>query len=346
VITNLDTDTYNTKYEYSIVDEEGIYPYTYNGEFCNLFPFYTNGYQNCNECPQHACPQVNYVFPLDLGDSALFRIDHVILGDFTPVDTIGDTLTHFQRFYNYFAYDDGTPEEGYGLTPFGAKLAYKFHLNVKDTLRAVQMYFNHTQDNANQQFFNLKVWRDNNGVPGDEIYSQESERVEYSTLTNFHTYMLDDPILVNGIFYIGWEQSTPDNLNIGFDKNNNAQANIFYNATGEWLQTTFQGALLMRPLLGDPFEITGIDENSTSTGKLKIFPNPANGNSLDIELPEGSDPDDVGISIYSVVGQRVVESSFNKTIDISTLTRGMYIVRLVDAGSQKQYTAKLIISRP
>ena len=41
------------------------------------------------------------------------------------------------------------------MTPTGAKLAYQFKMNIKDTLRGVQMYFNRTMNNANEVFFDL-----------------------------------------------------------------------------------------------------------------------------------------------------------------------------------------------
>ena len=247
-IVNLSNDPqpYNPTYFYYVYQVDGPFEYQYDGGDCNLFPFIQNGYQNCIQCQAHACPPVNFVFPLSTtADSAEFEIRHYI---FYTQEDLRDTLTYRQKFFNYYAYDDGTPEEGYGLTPEGAKLAYRFRLNVKDTLRAIQMFFNHTLNDANERYFNLMVWQDNNGKPGEVIYSQLNEKVEYSSnLLGFHTYMLDEPVPVNGIFYIGWEQQSSENLNLGYDRFNNAQENIYYNSTGEWFQSIYNGALMMRP---------------------------------------------------------------------------------------------------
>lgn len=347
LITNLDTTVYNTRFDYYIEDSEGLYPYTYSGGFCNLSPFTGTGYQSCLTCAQHACPPFNYLFPLNLGDSAEFRIDYIVLGDFTPVDTIGDTLTYYQRFFNYYAYDDGSPEAGYGLTPALSKLAYKFSLNTRDTLRAIQMYFNHTVNNANQQFFNIKVWRDNNGIPGEEIYTELNRRVEYSaSLTDFYTYMLEEPVPVNGVFYIGWEQITADNLNLGFDLSNQAQENIFTNTTGEWFMSTFQGSLLMRPMMGKEFSVIGIGENELEPIAFTLFPNPAGGNTIRLRLTEQHVHEtDLNIRIYNMMGQLVRNMGFQTEINISDLNRGIYILHLIDESTGRTRAERFVINR-
>ena len=349
-ITNLDTLIYNTKYNYYITDEFGVHgTYIYHGEFCNLFPFYTSGYQNCIDCPQHACPLLAYYFSPGTGDSALFSIRHVVLGDFTSIDTIGDTISYSQKFYNYYAYDDGTPEAGYGLVPAGAKLAYKFDLNIRDTLRAIRMFFNHTEGDANEQLFNIKVWRDNNGVPGEELYSQLNAKVEYPySLTDMYTYMLDDPVPVNGIFYIGWEQTTNANLNLGFDRNIDARENIYYNSLGQWLQSTQQGALMMRPVLGKKFENVGIDENISAEMQFKIYPNPLTDGRLCFEFSDNFpdiDKSNMIISIYNIWGQQVFESVFKEAVNLINLPKGIYFVRLIDRNTMGSHTSKLIIAR-
>jgi len=355
-ITNLDTITYLYDYFYTIVDKKGIYPYKKDLKSCNLEPFVKSGYQPCIQgdtgCrTKHACPPVNYIFPLDLGDSALFRIDHVLIGDVTAFDTIGDTATFYQKFYNYYAYDDGTPEAGYGLTPSRSQLAYKFSLNVKDTLRAVQMFFNRVQGNSNQQLFNLRVWGDNGGIPGEILYEQLNERVEYSEYLNeFYTYYLDDPLLVNGIFYIGWEQQTSDNLNLGWDWNSNARSKIFFNTTGEWSQSQFTGALLMRPMLGKEFSLIGLDEQYTERDtKLSVYPNPLGGDVLRIKLPEAErrqgDRENLTLNIYNTLGQVIRSQSYKDQLSMRGIERGIYIVRLINEATLKSYTARLIITR-
>lgn len=347
IITNLDSTIFNSTYFYVVYQVDGPFEYLYPGGNCNLFPFNINGYQNCTSCAAHACPPVNFNFPLSTADSAEFEIRHLILGDITPTDTLGDTISYRQKFFNYYAYDDGTAEQGYGLTPAGSKLAYKFTLNVKDTLRAIQMYFNHTQNNANEKFFNLMVWQDNNGKPGDVIYSQLNEKVEYTPgLLGFHTYFLDQPILVNGTFYIGWEQQTGDNLNLGYDNYNNAQQQIYYNSTGEWFQSVYQGALMMRPMLGKAFDYSGIDEVPVAAGTITPYPNPLNGNLIRFKctgiFEDPSLTNDLRISIFNLPGEEIYSGAFSNQVDPGKLSPGLYILSVRDASGQIVSISKLI----
>ncbi len=347
-ITNLDSTIFNSTYYYAVYQVDGPFQYLYPGGNCNLFPFNINGYQNCISCAAHACPPVNFTFPLtNPEDSAEFEIRHFIIGDITPTDTIGDTLSFRQKFFNYYAYDDGTPEEGYGLTPAGAKLAYRFVLNVKDTLRAVQMFFNHTQNDANEKYFNLMVWRDNNGKPGDVMYSQLNEKVEYSTnLLGFHTYMLDEPLLVNGTFYIGWEQLTGDNLNLGYDRYNNSQQHIFYNSDGTWYQSIYEGSLLMRPLLGDAFQVSDVNEYDSGDGSITPYPNPLNGSRINFrcsgKYEDGSKTDGFRVTVHSLPGEELFSGEFRQSVEIGRISPGLYIVSVKDEQGQIISVSKLI----
>jgi hypothetical protein len=60
----------------------------------------------------------------------------------TTVDNIrsNDTLWLPTYFVNYYAYDDGTAEQGYYLNTYGAKTAVRFTLNTSDTLKALKIY--------------------------------------------------------------------------------------------------------------------------------------------------------------------------------------------------------------
>ncbi len=350
-ISDLDTTIYNTTYLYKVFEVNGPFEYTYNGGNCNLYPVYDSGYQDCATCAQHACPPSNFLFPLYSGqDSAEFEIRHYIIGDLTPTDTVADTLNFRQKFFNYYAYDDGTPEAGYWLRPAGsstASLAYRFKLNTSDTLRAVQIYFNRTKESAGEKLFNLMVWRDNNGVPGDVIYSQLNLQAEYSqNLNQYITYMLNDPQPLNGIFYIGWEEQVSSNLNLGFDTYNNAKANTFYNVEGTWQQSTADGAVMMRPMLGKAFNPNGINEVAGITNDIQVYPNPLNGNQLHFRMSgkyrESGSTNDLMVEIYNLLGQSVWQSEFRPDITVDLPSRGIYILRVVGKDKQAVLSTKLI----
>ncbi len=350
-ITNLDTTTFNTSYKYYLTSEDGSFSRIYDGGNCNLPPFYSFGYQNCENCPKHACPVNHFLFPLGgTDDSAAFEIKHVILGDITATDTIGDTIYFNQKFYNYYAYDDGTPEEGYGLTPAYSKLAYRFQLNEADTLRAVKMFFNHTLNNANEQYFYLTVWKDNNGLPGEVIYSSYSIKPVFEdSLYEFHTYYLDSIVPVSGIFYVGWIQTTDDNLNIGLDRYNNARENIFYNTSGEWMGSLVEGSLLIRPVLGKKIHDYPVPPVKSSN-TLIIQPNPAkSAYFVKLLIPKDfcslSDYDDLIVNIFNLYGQSILTSRFKENFYIPQLSKGMYIVRVINTNNNSSLVNKLIISQ-
>jgi hypothetical protein len=346
-ITNLDSTIFNSTYYYAVYQVDGPFQYLYPGGNCNLFPFYINGYQSCNACAAHACPPVNFLFPLGTADSAEFEIRHFIIGDLTAQDTVGDTLRFRQKFHNYYAYDDGTPEMGYGLTPAGAKLAYRFELNARDTLRAVQMFFNRTQNNANEEFFHLMVWQDNNGKPGNVIYQQPNMKVEFSQeLLGFHTYVLDEPQPLSGIFYIGWEQLTGNNLNLGYDRYNNARQNTYYNTSGEWFQSTFDGALMMRPMLGKKFQTSGTGEPLQQASAIIPYPNPLRSNQISFrctgEYINERITERFSVLLLNILGEEILSVPFRESIDAGPISPGVYILRIMDERGQPVSVSKLI----
>ena len=64
------------------------------------------------------------------------------------------------------------------------------------------------------------VWDDNNGIPGNVIYTKEEVMVEQGNAINgFYTYTIPEGVMVNGIFYVGWKQRSETFLNAGFDVN-------------------------------------------------------------------------------------------------------------------------------
>jgi len=75
-------------------------------------------------------------------------------------------------------------------------VALKFTPIIADTLRGVYLYFNKTLSNSTTSLrFYLKVWSNNNGVPGSEIYSQVGEKPIYTDSLNKFAYIkLDTPI--------------------------------------------------------------------------------------------------------------------------------------------------------
>lgn len=330
-ITNMDQLTRNTKYRYEVTQNNGTQRFSYDGGNCSLEPFAVAGFQTCSTgCgAAHACPPVASLFSLDFDrDSTSYLIRHYI-SDSTQPNILVDSVHFNQGFYNYFAYDDGTPELGYGLEPAGAYLAVQFKMSVSDTLQGVQMLFNQTLASTNNKFFDLVVWRDNNGKPGEEIYRLERQRPQWNDgLYAFHLYTFDELIIVNGTFYLGIMQQEMGSMNIGFDAAFDNRAYNFYNVDGTWQNSLYPGSLMIRPVVGSNYFIGNTELTDESSFDFVLYPNPAS-ETVRIETTGIKQSADAHLSIYTLTGQEVYHSSLSKEINISFLQHGLYLVRCV-----------------
>jgi len=343
-ISNLDNVAHNTAYEYHVNQVNGSYGYRYDGGSCNLSPSYEDSLQSCVTCPAHACPPVQALFNIDYElDTTSYIIKHYI-SDSSDQNPIVDSAIYRQGFYNYYAYDDGTPELGLGLSPTGSSLAYQFIVSMPDTLQGVQMYFNKTLNDVNEIYFKLKVWSDNNGQPGEVIYEQENVKVAWANgLYHFYPYMLENPIIVSGTFYVGWEKYTSSFLNIGFDSNNDKSDKIFSNSVGEWETSQFEGALLIRPIVGSR-SVLGISEaSSSSITQIKVYPNPAS-TWFSIAQSDLVNNSELQLDIVNLLGKKVMtQKGIGQQVNIEKLPSGLYVVKI--QGNNRYYTAKLLINR-
>jgi hypothetical protein len=290
----------------------------------------------------------SYPFDFYEMDSTVFEVKSYLKTD--PDDyKQNDTVVNYQVFHDYYAYDDGSAEFGYGISGEGtqnAALAYQFNSYEKDTLRAVRMYFNRSLEDISQDYFLLSVWDNDDDLdrPGELIYSMQGYRPEYQDdLNKFHTYTFDTILLVSEIFYVGWIQTTTDLLNIGFDRNKNNRNKIFYNLGQEWKNSSFNGSLMIRPVLGKelgwPVSVSQLPETD-----IRIYPNPAS-DFVRVTIPVEYETQPFNISIYTLQGSLVYQNqSSDKMINVNNLLPGMYLLR-IDLNGMKSVTAKLLISR-
>jgi hypothetical protein len=339
LISNRTFDEHNSTYDYYMSSVDGSFLKVYHGGEYMIKPLFTNGYVTY---PPFAHPPVAYLFPISSGDSALFIIKHVVKS--IDGSSLGDSMQAFQRFYNYYAYDDGTPDAGYGLSPAGSQLAYRFRLSKSpDTLRAIQMYFNRTLSGNNVQYFYLTVWNDNNNKPGDIIAEQMVLPMFTDSLNKFVTYHFSPPVRISGVFYLGWQQSTDDNLNIGFDRYNDSRVNILYNVTGEWTTSSYNGSLMIRPIVGKPIPL-GINENTAAGNRLRVYPNPVSCGSVTITLPDNStELKDCILRIFDLAGREVFHEQYSGAVNISSLAPGIYILTVYRDDGAYEGAARLVI---
>ncbi|RLD63831.1 MAG: hypothetical protein DRJ01_02650 [Bacteroidetes bacterium] len=279
----------------------------------------------------------NNPFPITPNDSALFEVKCKVKTD--DFDYEGNNIATFkQKFYNYYAYDDGTAENGYGIDSKEAMLACKFKTYKTDTLQAINMYFNQSFPlSASQRSFKLTIWDDDNGLPGNIVYQQTGVRPEYENeLNKFHTYILPDSvnIIVSDIFYVGWEQTSDAFLNIGFDRNRVSNNNTFYNLNGNWYKSSFEGSVMIRPVLGKPIKIITTDINkiqSVSTD-VKLYPNPVK-EKLFIRT-NNQNINNLHVLIFNNIGEIVYSGEINNGyIDVNSYKPGIYFIRIKDKNS-------------
>lgn len=347
-IINLDTTSHTTTYRFLILDKDGNEVDQYYGGSYSLTPYYQDGYVAYQP---FAKPRISRILPIDpfaVIDSTFFTIRHILIGDYTVNDRLYDTLDIKQEFSNYFAYDDGIPEAGYGLSPAGAQGALKFTLNVKDTLRGVRIYFNHTKTEGNSAYFYLNVWDDNNGLPGDYLNPDTLVKAEFGDTPNdFQTFIFDEGIAVRNTFFIGWEQTTNDNLNIGFDRTIDNGSKLYYNTNGQWLPSDFKGSLMIRPIVGDPIAPRKSKPTKSST-YLSLSPNPLTINNLNISVPSELSKyasNDLLVELFNLTGQKVLEMPYRPTVSLNGVSMGVYMLRVVSKDGHAQASSKLIISK-
>lgn len=241
-----------------------------------------------------------------------------------------DTVRRVHRFWNHFAYDDGTAETGYGLNVIGGSVAYKFYVARPDTLRGMWMQFTQAANNASLELFNLKVWAfigEGSFTGNESVLTQQAlQRPRYAdSIGQYVFYALDTPVVVRDSFYVGWQQLTQRLLNIGLDRNNNVPGVKWFNVQGQWNPSLINGMWMIRPVIGDSLRYPTATVNLTFPA-IKLYPNPVE-NYLFVE----SHVDWMSYQLYDLQGRLLAEGSeMEQGIAVAWLKAGMYVLRLTD----------------
>jgi len=355
----------NIAFDYTIYDKTGGTEASYTGGSINIYPYATSGYHNyaqhTNPCigdnTPPPLPCTPYAYPAITKDTS-FLLECII--NTTPdKDRWNDTLRFKQTFNNYYAYDDGTVEAGYGLSCQSppcpnAQLAYKFTLNQTDVLYAVYMLFNWIPQGVNQQQFKIRIWSDSSGFPGPVIYEDIATTPNYQYVyhnwanTNmFYPYILQTPQTLSGTFHVGFIQYTnPPSLllNLGLDKNTDSRTKMYYNMGSGWVPSalTIPCSWMMRPVFGDIDGLLNVHDETPSTSSFSIYPNPSNGQFTVYSLQST-----VQIQVYNTYGQLVFQTTVNskqETVNLSEAKDGVYFIRVTDE-TGITHSQKLILAK-
>jgi hypothetical protein len=253
---------------------------------------------------------------------------------------INDTIRTTQEFRNYYAYDDGTAEKAYALTGAGLKLAYEFNTPIEDTIKAIYFNFPQTLHDENDELsIELMVW---SSLESDPIYvSEQLVEPTYTDGNRFIRIKLEEPVAVQDRFFIGFRQIEATKIYIGFDVNTDASSFIHYEINGTWYESSFSGALLMRPHFSE-LDLLGAPEIAAKTKEspLRLFPNPAQ-TMVNILVPEEQINT---VELIDLYGRVVLNQPFygKNSLDLSGLFNGIYIVR-VSTFHGGIHTQKLIV---
>ena len=254
-----------------------------------------------------------------------------------------DSIVFHQVFENDFAYDDGTAEKAYALTAAGGKVAVRYELEVPDTLLGLAIHFTPYYTNSDDETFLLRAWEDNDGVPGDELsenYQFHSPQYFNDGFDLFAFYEYDDPIPVDGNIHVGIVQATEVGLNFGLDKNTNSnvgQLHYSLGLGGSWLNSEIEGSVMIRPVLrANKSEVwNAVAETDVSAAPaLRIYPNPVNGASCQVEVSEAAE-----WQLWSASGKLIQSGRWPAqgvySCDLSGLSAGLYVL-MNDAGHSVQ----------
>ena len=271
-------------------------------------------------------------------DTGRFKFTYVIealSGNNSSELKQNDTISKIVEFASEYAYDDGSPENGYGIignNTKNAKVAVFFEPFIEDTLRGVYIFFNDVYsgvyDDIGNSFeapyFKLTVWNQKGNLPGDTLYSR-SVKTYYQNKSLY--YKLEKPLFIDHPIYIGWIQIKEEYLNVGFDLSKDNSAKNFINIQNSWVKSSMKGTIMIRPVFGakdhnPPKEHTNIHERNESI-LINVYPNPV----TDILYLENNYENTAIEYMISDMQGRIIERNYtdNGQINCSHLQKGVYI---------------------
>ena len=276
-------------------------------------------------------------------DYAEIDITSYLVPDETFVQSFlrkNDTIKYTQIFDNYYAYDDGSPENGYNVSGDGSNInnsiACRYDIFQKDTLQAIQIYFIPTKhDTTDNLEFILKVWSINEDgkTPGDTLYTDIITTREIGATGKYNQYVLERPLYLPESFFIGFTQLEDKCYNVGLDRSYNHQDKLYFFMNNQWTNSSLpetEGCIMIRPVVGDKSTV-GIIPDRVKGFVCNIFPIPAN-DFVTIDIADQDVFQNYYLSVYDITGKIVyaAETIDNTIINVSDYAKGLYIFKVSD----------------
>lgn len=258
--------------------------------------------------------------------------------NYVPIDfRVNDTISSKYFLKDFYAYDDGIAEYAAGLTQAGNRAAVLFEMltDAVDTLVGIDIYVPDygLASNLTADFY---VYNDEDGKPGDVVYSIPSFSVQRKGLNKFQRIRILEPFLVEGRFYVGWKAPVGGPLKIGLDASNNSGDQIYVNTNGTWVQNTdVTGSLMVRPVFGSGDIVTGIPGEETETG---VFPNPNTG---EFYIRGNVDRLDIITVTGQSVSYKAEDHGNDKKISMQHNAPGLYLLKIQSGNTVR--TEKIIV---
>lgn len=370
-IMNIDENEIHSFLNFKVQSTDTLYRFNgYTTDFWNKKAAkskkITNDWGNMNPIPQRTTTlplplveKYNFydIFQQSTSNYADYEFDMYYSDDKSDVHKEyrwNDTVRIHQSFYNYYSYDDGSSEAGWGIRGVeNAQIAYKFQTYQYDTLNAVEFYFNNTL-NTTDFTFNLCVWADNKGIPGTLLAQKSVQSIKFDEgINHFVLYPLDSSCIIEKelfkdlilkqkqTFYIGWIQPTDILMNVGVDLNDTVSNSLFFKAGLNWQKSLMINPLMIRPVFDtNPFVVS---LPTLAKEFANLYPNPAK-DFCNITLNDNSDISDYTLSIKTTIGQEIIHEQATSQFSTTELTNGMYYINLTNSKG-KSYSTKLIINR-
>jgi hypothetical protein len=275
-----------------------------------------------------------------------FRPAAIEIKDFIRAN---DTVISKAVLKDYYAYDDGSAEAGYGINAgtFGGNetyIAVEFNSPFPDTIGGVMMYYLPQNFDARKQKVELRVW--NSLRPTNLLFQKEMTlNPIYGKQGGMITYFFDSLIEVGTTFHIGLRSLGKSSLNIGYDLNTNAKDKISWSLDGSnWSFPNTgipDGSLMLRPIFRKKNFGVGLKENSKKdVNQFKIYPQPAS-NTLYIDSESLNFK---SVRIYSIQGSLVYNTAYSNVIHLEGIQNGIYILEL-ESNQGEISRKKFIISK-
>lgn len=279
----------------------------------------------------------NFVYDENVNDTcAIF--DVIISNVVTPdLLTSNNQLKFEQKFVNYYAYDDGSPEKTYSVNLTGSKAAIRYNNALGDSLIGLWIWFEPLNNNPGENAFFPFVWESTPQGPGNELAQGFWSDIifEPGVFTGWRYYPMIEPVFIPaGPFFVGYTQSVPYRLYVGNDMSTNQNpGRLYYQTTSGWLPTSLEGSIMIRPAFqapkGDPLNVSEVD-----FPEVNVFPNPTK-NQLNIQVEHNGI---IYAELMDITGKSVLKTNLFSAgvLAVSELDAGIYLLRLsTDDGAQR-----------